>query len=412
MIVEFPNIRHLRAFREVALHRGISAAADRIHLSQPAVTQAIGKLEKRLQARLFQRRPTGMFTTPAGDILLPRVERMLAHLSAGAEQARKLASNGEEKGFRDFQLLMTATHLRALVAISETGNFSIAARTLGLSQPSVHRAARDLERLAGMCFFKASSQGVVATTAARRLARKVKLAASEIRQGVYEIDVSRGRDSTKIYVGSMPLARTSILPKAIDACLQSTEGVQILTIDGPFPELLNGLRHADLDFLIGALREPAPSDDVIQEKLFDDTLSIIVGKDHPLVGRKKLSLDDTLAFPWIAPPKTTPTGSYLSNVLRIPHLPHTPVRAVSSSLALIRGLLLSGNYITIMSRNQINHEIGEGIVAPLDINLPGNRRPIGLTYRSDWVPTETQRHFLELVRRSCLEISAGQDHTI
>ena len=84
---EFPNIRHLLAFREVAEQKGVSAAAARVHLSQPAVTQAIAQLEKKLDLRLFDRRPEGMFVSRQGQIFLSRVQRILAHLEYGAAQA-------------------------------------------------------------------------------------------------------------------------------------------------------------------------------------------------------------------------------------------------------------------------------------------------------------------------------------
>ena len=45
--------------------------------------------------------------------------------------------------------------MRALVAIAMAGNFSLAARRIGVSQPSLHRAARDMEILAGTRFFSA-----------------------------------------------------------------------------------------------------------------------------------------------------------------------------------------------------------------------------------------------------------------
>ena len=45
-----PNIRHLRAFSEVASRRSISQASERIDLSQPAISQALAKLEQCLKA--------------------------------------------------------------------------------------------------------------------------------------------------------------------------------------------------------------------------------------------------------------------------------------------------------------------------------------------------------------------------
>ncbi len=406
MPVAFPNIRHLRAFTEVARQNGISAAAERVHLSQPAVTQAIAGLERKLDLKLFDRRADGMFLSSPGQAFLERVERMFQTLNQGAAQACRIGGRRDSQPVADFQNRATASQLRALIAIWETGNFSMAARDIGISQPSIHRAARDLEKLSGMAFFTATRKGIELTAPAELFARAVKLAAAELQQGYDEISQRKGRDSTRITVGSMPLSRSSILPTALHGLLADATGIQVRTVDGPYTELLRGLRHGDLDFLIGALRDPAPTDDVVQETLLHDPLAIVAGPGHPLIGRRGLSLADTLAYPWIAPLKTTPAGSYLHRTLGIAELDQTPVRIVSSSLVLVRGLLARGDYVTIMSLHQSALEREQGLMVPLDVALPDSARPIGLTYRVGWTPTPTQARFLDLIR----EAAKGGDY--
>lgn len=280
MSVEFLNLRHLRAFMEVADAHGISAAAHKVHLSQPAVTQAISGLEARLGTKLLDRRTEGMFPTKAGGALLARVRRMFGHLAHGAALAVRIGRR-EGKPVPDFHLRVTAAQLRALIAIRDAGNFSLAARTLGISQPSIHRAGRDLEKLSGMELFSAGRRGIELTPQAEAFARSVKLAEAELNQGLDDLTRLAGRDSTRITVGSMPLSRTRILPEAIDALLAGSAGVQIRTIDAPYAELLRGLRYGDIDVLIGALRDPVPVDDVVQEPLFEDRLSVVAGPNHP-----------------------------------------------------------------------------------------------------------------------------------
>ncbi len=400
MSIDFPNIRHLRAFREVAHHRGISAAADAVFLSQPAITQAISKLETRLGVTLFDRLTDGMDLTEPGRMFLTRIERMLDQLALGVDEAIRTQGGRSQKGFTRFDRLVSAAQLRALVALAEARNFSIAARNTGISQPSVHRAARDLERLAGFALFRTASQGIELTPAAEKLARRVRLAAGELQQGYFELEAFKGLDSTMITIGTMPLARSRILPKAMHAMLKERPEIQLRTIEGPYPELLRGLRYGESDFLIGALRDPMPAEDVIQETLFHDNLAIVVRAGHPLCDLGPLSLDQALGYPWIAPPKPTPAGSYLNNVLGIPQLANTPVRVVSSSLILVRGLLLEGDYVTIISRHQVRHELTAGILVELPIDLPDNRRPIGLTYRAGWHPTATQARFFMALRQA------------
>jgi len=405
--LEFPNIRHLLAFREVALAQGISAAAHKVHRSQPAMTQAIAGLERQLDTALFDRQAGGMFLTPAGDLFFARVCRMFDHLAQGAREAvqmemrQRLRQKERQKHQRPspgFYLNTTAAQLRALVAIGQAGSFSVAARQTGLSQPSIHRAGRDLERLAAMPFYTTTGKGVELTRPGAAFTRAVRLAKAELQQGLDELGQLKGEDSTRITVGSLPLSRSTILPQAIHDILQEKANVQLRNVDGPYPELLRALRHGDLDFLIGALRDPVAADDVVQEPLFSDLLTVVAGPGHPLAERAGLTLKDTLAYPWIAPPRETPTGDYLYRQLGIGQMDNTPVRIVSSSLIMMRGLLARGKYLTILSQHQATLEISLGQIVPLAVTLPDSARPIGLTYRAGWLPTATQTRFLDLIR--------------
>jgi len=78
---------------------------------------------------------------------------------------------------------------------------------------------------------------------------------------------------------------------------------------------------------------------------------------------------------------------------------------VSSSMILVRGLLMTGDYVTITSVNQIRHELENKSLTTLPIKLPDSTRPIGLTYRKDWEPTLTQSQFLDVVRKIHLDTS-------
>lgn len=400
MTETIPNIRHLRVFREVAHRHGISAAAEHEFLSQPAVTQAIAKLEADVGVSLFDRRSDGLFATEIGDIFLRRVERALEHLEIGAREATRSSHGKPARGFAHFDRLVTAAQLRALIAMVDAASFSMAARSIGISQPSIHRATRNLERLSGLRLFEATHEGITPTPSAQILAQRTKLALAELRQGFDEIREFLGHESSEIIIGTLPLARTFILPTAIDAMVSATTHVQIRVVDGLYNELLRGLRHGDLDCMIGALRKPSPADDVVQEPLFDAPLAIVAGRNHPLASRRKVTLAETLRYPWVAPPRNTPAGTFLYNTLGIDDLPESPIRVVSSSLIIIRGLLEAGNYITIIAPQQVRHEVHEGTLVPLNVKLEGGSRPIGLTYRRDWRPTRMQAQFMDRLREA------------
>ena len=395
-----PNLRHLKCFYEVGVEQGIGRAAQKVHLSQPAVTQAVAGLEKRLGQPLFDRVPDAMLLTEPGKILHLRVGRLLHLLANGARDVGRIAGRNGERANPGFQAHLTASQLRALLALSQAGNFSQAAREIGISQPSLHRAARDFEALSGVILFRTSRQGTDLTRAGTAMARAVSLAATEYQQALAELAALDGADNTCIRIGSLPLSRSAILPNAIDALVSDGNPIQVVATDGPYPDLLRALRFGELDALIGALRSPCPGEDLVQEHLFSDTLVLVAGPNHPLLGRKDLSLNDLRDYPWIAPPKATPAGSYLMRFLGLDQIDQTPVRVVSSSLIMVRGLLARGPYLSIISRSQISLEQSLNQIIPLDVPLPDSTRSIGLTTRRDWRPTPTQARFLTLIREA------------
>jgi DNA-binding transcriptional LysR family regulator len=85
------NFTHLLAFFEVARAGSISAGADKLRVSQPAVTREIRELEERLGVTLFDRLPRGVALTQAGNALQTYAERIFALSDAAESELKELA---------------------------------------------------------------------------------------------------------------------------------------------------------------------------------------------------------------------------------------------------------------------------------------------------------------------------------
>src|SRR5215470_17295438 len=68
----------LLVFQEVYRGGNLSAAAERLRLSQPAISQAIKRLEELLEEPLFIRSPAGMRPTSRAIEVAPKIEALLA----------------------------------------------------------------------------------------------------------------------------------------------------------------------------------------------------------------------------------------------------------------------------------------------------------------------------------------------
>ncbi|MEW5756793.1 MAG: LysR family transcriptional regulator [Pseudomonadota bacterium] len=82
---------NLTAFIAVAETGSFSRAAERLFLSQPAVSKRVSALEEELEAKLFDRIGHQIFLTEAGRALLPRAQRILAELDNSLRQIRNLS---------------------------------------------------------------------------------------------------------------------------------------------------------------------------------------------------------------------------------------------------------------------------------------------------------------------------------
>ncbi len=383
------NLRHLRALSAIAARGSMSSAAEAVSLSQPALTQGLAKLERQLGVALFERRPDGMRATAEGTILAERADAALGHLAGGGRGSSRSA-----RGFARPELLMTATQLRAFLALTDAGSFVGAAGDTGLSQPALHRAVRNLEQLCVTPLAERRGRGVALTAAGRRLARGVRLAAAEIAAAMVDIDPSEGKGSARIVIGAMPLCRALILPRVLARFAREIPGANVEVVEGSWRELVDPLRDGIIDLMIGALREEAPPD-IDQTALMVDQLVVIGRAGHPLAGRRNVSLAALAEMPWIVGQRATPLRHHWEAMFAGAALPAAPIEC--GSVMTIRGVLRDSDFLTLLSPDQVALELDAGILTVIDHRLAGGDRTIGISTRTGWRPAGAQSRFVTLV---------------
>jgi len=85
------SLRQFEVFLAVARAKSFRRAAEALHLSQPALSQHVGELERELGARLFDRLGRTVELTEAGRILEGHAQRLFATLESAREAIRELS---------------------------------------------------------------------------------------------------------------------------------------------------------------------------------------------------------------------------------------------------------------------------------------------------------------------------------
>ena len=127
------NLAHLSIFRAVAEEGSVSRGADRLMVSQPAVSKQLAQFERSLGVRLLDRLPRGVRLTQAGELLLVYAQRIFSI----EEQAR--VAIDELRGLKRGQLRIgasptTGTYLLPDVLVSFRRAFPQIQTRLGISR--------------------------------------------------------------------------------------------------------------------------------------------------------------------------------------------------------------------------------------------------------------------------------------
>src|SRR5205823_6067747 len=207
-----------------------------------------------LCVELFERRARGMLLNEYGRALLVRARRVHGEMQHARSEVAAVADKGSVRNAAIFGMLTHERHVRAFVALTEQHHMPSVAEDLGITQPAVSIAVRQLEDSIGIALFERTARGMIPTPAGAALALRLKRALAEIRHAVADIASLRGITQGTVTLGAPTLGRTHVLPVSIAHVVAKHPGLRVATVEGSTETLETSLRAGDLDFILGALR--------------------------------------------------------------------------------------------------------------------------------------------------------------
>jgi len=399
------SLRQIRAFLAVQEHASVTGAAKALCRSQTAVTKSIQDLERSIGVPLFDRTPKGMSLTAFGEILMPRANEAVGAFNEARGLVPPLIAKQSSGTQRFFNMDVSDRWIAAFLATADHQNIYSAAASLNISAAAISSNVRKLEESLGFSLFERAPNVVLPTTIGKELVRYVKLALTHLRHAQDELLNLNGLRIGRVAIGTLPLLRTMVVPRAILRLIEEHPYIDVSTSEGHYDALVAALRCGDIDFMVGALRDLKEQEELTEENLFTDHLSVIARKGHPLCDHNgDLQWSDIFGYGWVLPRAGTPTRTLFEKALSEKGLPVPEHVVETSSMITLRGLLLESDRITVLSHHQIHFDEEYGMLTVLPFDLRRANRKIGITRRVHGRPSPAAELLMSEIRAVVEEI--------
>lgn len=183
---------------------------------------------------------------------------------------------------------LTLRVLSYVVAVSETGNFSRAARQCHVSQPTLSGQIKKLESYLGIPVFERLSHSVRLTRAGKDLvplARKMLDAAATICKRAREHDEPL---SGAFHLGVIPTLGPYLIPRFVPGIQKCYPRLQLVIREDLTQNLLRSLHEYELDAILVAM-PVGSSDDLTILPLFEEPFWLLCPPQHPLAKCRKIT---------------------------------------------------------------------------------------------------------------------------
>lgn len=377
--MDLVSLRHLHAFSAVAAAGGIRRSSESLFRASSAVARSVAALEQSLDVQLFERKGRGMLLTAAGETVRLRADRIEAELREVRDEAMRLRDKGGAK-VGGIEALLNERRLQAAALLAEVHYMPSVAHSMGTSQSAVSQAIARLEDMLGQPLFLRTAHGMIPTDCGRRWIERFERVLAELRHIPEDVAALAGVVQGVVTIGALPLGRSQVLPLAVAAVLAKHPRLRIRSLESPYDELTAGLLSGRIDFIVGALRT-APGEAFVSQVLLEDKAALVARAGHPLAACKRLRLSDLAGYPWVLSRAGTPLRELLVRFYERQGVEPPAPAVETGDLALLRGLLLASDMLTVLSAHQLHHEVRTGQLVVLPFEMPGMERNIGVTTR-------------------------------
>jgi DNA-binding transcriptional LysR family regulator len=274
--------------------------------------------------------------------------------------------------------------LRYFVAVAEELHFGRAAERLHITQPSLSRGIRDLERMLGIDLFTRTKRTVRLTDAGRALLAEAPRALAGV-----------------LRLGFLPSATIELVPALVRASRAAFPGVRLRLLEMLDDPQLEALHERRLD--LGLLRTRHPSDELAFEPLHRERLCVVVARDHRLAGRRRVRYADLLDEALILWPRPGAPDTFDAVIEACRSAGFSPkvIQEATSAYTII-GLVAAGVGVSVLAGSYNARSGGDVAFVPIS----GSETVLYIAWRPN-EPSAARDNLVAVARRVAARLQRG-----
>lgn len=290
---------------------------------------------------------------------------------------------------------MELRQLRHFIEIVRSASFGQAAEKLHITQPALSKSIRNLERALGVQLLERHPGGVLPTEYGTLFLDYATLVTTELERAVEEINQLRGRGKGVVRVGAGATMLQYLLPQAVRAFVEGDAAGSVTFQQGLRADLLARLRRGEIDIVVGSINPDHVDDDLRQEFILEDRITVVASADHPLAGRGSLTLANLTPYRWVLPDGSEAESDRLAVAFRQANLPAPTCVVRTASSVFMASVLKDGPYLSYLPKALIAMDPDYAHLVPIDVGSTiWPRVVVGVTYRRRGVMLPPVRRFI------------------
>jgi len=194
---------------------------------------------------------------------------------------------------------ISTRQLRYFLAAAETGQFSLAAHAVHVSQTAITNAIASLESLLGVKLFDRHPHGVTLTAEGHHFVQHAQHVLNALNDAVRAPAFRTYDVSGEIRIAASYTVMGYFLPQYLARFQRTHPGVRLKLLELHRLELEEAVKNGDVDIAIAVTSNVAPSKGLTSEPLVRSRRQLWTAGDHPLCSESEVSLKEIAQYPLI-----------------------------------------------------------------------------------------------------------------